>query len=397
MEEENISYLQAFPENGSLRILFPDRITTSNAPAIRTEIFELLSGIPHSDVIADFDQVQYISSSGLRVILELIRKEVRFKIVRVNPEPYEIFGMTGFLMMADIQKKRRQISLEGAEKIGWGFTSDVYRLDEDTIVKVFHKDIASLEGIGEELRRAKQAFTAGIPTAISYDIVEVGDCYGVVFEMMDGSLLRDAILAEPDKFDEYMEQYTGLLRNVAETVVTDPSIADMKQVEKEKLDFLGNCVLTPDEVKCMERVLGAIPDTGTYVHGDCHIKNIMLNSGEMTLIDMEMLSKGSPVFELGALYSTHIVFETIIPHNVEEFLGIPAELSRRIFDRTLEGCIPSFGLDPEEAEQLVKIIGCFQCLYMMARYKTEHPEYAEHAARLLRERLSKWEAGYLPK
>ncbi len=38
--------------------------------------------------------------------------------------------------------------------------------------------------IKNEQRLAKRAFVKGVPTAISYDIVKVGDKYGSVFELL---------------------------------------------------------------------------------------------------------------------------------------------------------------------------------------------------------------------
>ena len=71
-----------------------------------------------------------------------------------------------------IKKEHRKISIENAELIGEGFFSKVYRLDLETIVKVYIKD-TSLEDIERELSFAKQAIIKGIPTAISYDVVDV--------------------------------------------------------------------------------------------------------------------------------------------------------------------------------------------------------------------------------
>ena len=75
--------------------------------------------------------------------------------------------------------------------IGNGFFSTVYRIDKDTIIKVFNR-VSDPEQIERELKLAKQAFILGIPTAISFDIVRVDDKLGVRFEMLDCMSLRDA-------------------------------------------------------------------------------------------------------------------------------------------------------------------------------------------------------------
>ena len=92
-------------------------------------------------------------------------------------------GMTGLL---DVRRKMREISVEGCEIIGSGAVGTVYRLDEDTVVKVYRDKEKSLPLIEEERKAAQQAFLMGIPTAIPFDTVKVGEQYGAVFEFDHG-------------------------------------------------------------------------------------------------------------------------------------------------------------------------------------------------------------------
>ena len=70
-------------------------------------------------------------------------------IKNVSSEVNEIFNVTGFTQLLDVRKKLWEISVDGCEQIGEGMSSRVYRIDEDTIVKVFHPCIG-LERIEEE-------------------------------------------------------------------------------------------------------------------------------------------------------------------------------------------------------------------------------------------------------
>ena len=73
---------------------------------------------------------------------------------------------------------------EGCEVIGEGANGIVYRTDPDTIVKVY-KNHDALEEIHNERELARKAFVLGIPTAIPYDVVRVGEGYGSVFELLN--------------------------------------------------------------------------------------------------------------------------------------------------------------------------------------------------------------------
>ena len=393
MTELEKKYMHASLSQDCLRLLFPEKISSTNAPDIKKKIAALLSELPHTQLVADFDSVEYISSSGLRVILELIKSEKDFRIVNVGSAVYEIFEMTGFLQMADIRKKRRQISLDGAEEIGWGFTARVYRLTEDSIIKVYREDIP-IEDIEGELSRAKQAFVAGIPTAISFDIVDVGNSIGVIFERMDGGTLQSAMLAHPEKFDELMEQYVSVLQTINSIKVIDESVPDAKELALKKLSYLRDekGMLSQSEAERMEKFLSSIPDTGTYIHGDCQFKNIMLSGGEPMLIDMDTLAKGSPLFELAALDYCYIVFEEVSPGNAENFFGVPFELVDRIMKRLMSACLPVYSEEPfERAEQIVHLLGAFICFHFFVRYMPEREDGIKKSGDIFRKRLAEFE------
>ena len=90
--------------------------------------------------------------------------------------------------LLDVKKRLREISVEGCEKLGQGGNGAVYRLDEDKIVKVY-KPWMGLDAIDRERSFARTAFVNGIPSVIAYDVVKVGDCLGVVFEMLKSDTL----------------------------------------------------------------------------------------------------------------------------------------------------------------------------------------------------------------
>ena len=77
------------------------------------------------------------ASAGLRVILRLRKQEPELAIVNVSPEVYEIFEMTGFTEMMPVSRAYRRVSVDGCEVIGQGANGKVYRLDPETIIKVY--------------------------------------------------------------------------------------------------------------------------------------------------------------------------------------------------------------------------------------------------------------------
>ena len=52
--------------------------------------------MPNPSVVIDADDLEYISSAGLRVILRVRKLSPELKIINASSAIYEIFEMTGF-------------------------------------------------------------------------------------------------------------------------------------------------------------------------------------------------------------------------------------------------------------------------------------------------------------
>ena len=89
-------------DNGSLTIALKGRIDSGNAADIEKEIQDQLGSADVKSLILDAENLEYISSAGLRVILRLRKKYPDLKVINVCSEVYEIFDMTGFTQMMKV-------------------------------------------------------------------------------------------------------------------------------------------------------------------------------------------------------------------------------------------------------------------------------------------------------
>ena len=74
-----------------------------------------------------------------------------------------------------------------------------------------------------------------------------------------------------------------------------------------------------------------IEERNTFIHGDCHFKNIMVQEGELILIDMDTLSVGHPIFEFAQLYAPYVAFDEDDPGNCKRFFGIDGKDAQRLY------------------------------------------------------------------
>ena len=161
-------------ENNVLTLYLGGEINSYNADNIEREITDIVSKQKFEKLVLDFSSVTYISSAGLRIMLKLKQQYPNFSIIETSLEVFDIFNMTGFASIMDIKKGLKKVYLSGAEVVGDGYYSTVYRVDKDTIIKVFNR-VSDQGQIERELKLAKEAFILGIPTAISFDIVRVDE------------------------------------------------------------------------------------------------------------------------------------------------------------------------------------------------------------------------------
>lgn len=338
-------------KDNELTILFEGEINSNNAEKVESKINEITSNNTFEKLILNFEKLSYISSAGLRVVLKLKKQFANFEITEVNLEVYDILSMTGFTDIMDVKKALHKVDVTGCEIIGEGYFSIVYRIDKDTIIKVFknHTDIKDVE---RELNLAKQAFILGIPTAISFDVVKVGDRLGVRFEMLNSVSLRDVFRDNPDRFDELVKKYAELLLKINTTVSSDTTLPHTKDIWLNKVEYIKEYLEVEQYEKC-KKLIESIPERDTFVHGDCHVKNILTQGEELLLIDMDTLSKGHPIFELAAIYAPYIAFDEDDPGNAIRFMGLPAETLQKIFYTTLKYY---FGQENQEYIDKIKIV-----------------------------------------
>ena len=93
--------------------------------------------------------------------------------------------------------------------------------------------------------------------------------------------------------------------------------------------------LPADQSEKLIWFIQAVPEDNHMLHGDYHIKNVMMQNGEALLIDMDTLCMGHPVFEFASIYLAYQGFGEVDHEEIQRFLGIPFETGAAIWAKTL--------------------------------------------------------------
>ena len=358
-------------ENGVRIITISGKVDSNNAAFVE----EAINAAPKegaTSTVIDAENLTYISSAGLRVFLRLRKDEPSLKVINVSSDVYEIFDITGFTEMIKIEKAYRRVSVEGCEEIGKGANGKVYRIDPETIIKVY-RDPDSLPDIQRERELARRAFVLGIPTAIPYDVVKVGDGYGSVFELLNAKSFAKLISEGLDTVDHVVKMYVDLLKKIHSTKVRAGEVPSMKEVAIGWAEQSSKYL--PEEYGTkLKALVNEVPDDLHMMHGDYHIKNVMLQNGEALLIDMDTICHGHPVFELASMFNAYKGFSERDHNVVKDFLGIDYETACEIWDKSLRLYL---GTDDEEKVASVEkkaMLAGFMRLYRRAIRKNDSEE-----------------------
>ena len=284
-------------DNGVLTVSLDGRMDTEAAVKFEAELAEICKNNPHESMVFDAEKLLYVASSGLRTILKMAKTEKNFSVENVSPAVYSVFEMTGFSRIIKIRKALRKIDLEKCEKIGFGGNGAVYRVSEDEIVKVNYNP-ATYAALDLELAKAKEAFLLGIPTAISFDLVDCGEGKrGVVYETIKSRTLGESIQSNPELMEELTERYVEQLNTLHAVHTDNPVFGNAKDNYRTQVENASK-FLTEEEGQMLKQILDVLPEGDRLVHCDAHPKNIMIQNGDMLWIDMEGMATGHPIYDL---------------------------------------------------------------------------------------------------
>ena len=262
----------------------------------------------------------------------------------------------------------REMSIEGCPEIGRGAHGIVYRTAPDMLVKVYYAHVP-LDSIRRERELARWAFVKGIPTAIPFDIVRIGESYGIVFEHLNAESPSDYIKRSPEHFEDFLLRSVALMKKVHAIEATPGELPDMKQKHLSWMPRIQQ--LLPAELYSkLCRIVDAVPECHRVLHGDYHMNNILICGDELMLIDMDTLCTGDPIFELATVFVSYRQFPSIEP-KAAHLLGIDVETAALICDRMFRLYLRD--ADEERIREITgraQILGCIRVIDYMDR----HPE-----------------------
>lgn len=196
-----------------------------------------------------------------------------------------------------------QIDLSAWKQVGEGGNGAVYVNDAEpgVLLKVNVND-TSEKTIKEEFYTSKAVFDAGIPTPEMYQIVQVGEYYGIKCQVISGKKSFSRLCADdPSSIDAFATRMAELLKEFHGKKVAGnewiPSKKERMLEAAETTALIGG--------KAKERLIEfvkSIPESDCLLHGDLQMGNLIMADGKPYWIDLGNATHGLPQFDLGHFY-----------------------------------------------------------------------------------------------
>lgn len=283
--------------------------------------------------------------------------------------------------------KYKEVSIDGCKLIGQGNKGNVYRYDDETVIKVFNSK-NTYRDVEQEIALSRKAFILGLPTVISFGIKSVGNQYGAMYELVDAETISRYIATSPGQVEEYAATMADLAHLIHSIEVSAddgfPAVSErLKRYVRTGIGYEDEALAE----KCMQ-LIDALPAVNTLTHGDFHSGNVFLDGGEPLLIDLDRVATGHPIAEISDLYYFYVVLGEDDPSVVEKFMGFSYSTARQFFDAFLKHYL---GTEDECKIKAVKekaAVLCYSRLIHRLYKKAELTEADRQVIARCRERIA---------
>ena len=200
------------------------------------------------------------------------------------------------------------------ELLGKGMTSEVFSWGQNKVLKLFFENY-NPAWVEHEAEVCRKIHSIGIPSPEVFDIVNVDNRKGIVFERISGKTLVEALAQEPWLFGRFVYEMANFQYRIHKHSVD--GLPSQKEMFSRRIKSSSG-VLRERTGKILG-YLDKLPDGDRVCHGDFYLGNIMMRKKDMVAIDWSTCYKGNPASDVAI--TCLIINSPVVPP------GIPALLS----------------------------------------------------------------------
>ncbi len=267
----------------------------------------------------------------------------------------------------------KEYSLDKMTFIAKGGTGSIYRINDEQIIKIYNN--ISVKKLEERKHWARELFKAGVPTAISFETVVVGDKYGIIFELFHSKTVGQQLIENPEKLEQSGIKMGKLLKTIHSCKIDDLKAKTIKHliIQWAKVG-VDHGLLNLRDVRSIKEILDAVPDANSLLHCDFHEGNVMIQNDEYLLIDIDDSCIGHPLFDLALHYLNHDLL-SYNPKLLFLSLGITPKIAKKMAKLTRDYYFKD--MDPKRKKIYIKLCKSLLPLLMVtsSARALDNPEF----------------------
>lgn len=169
--------------------------------------------------------------------------------------------------------------------------------DENRAVKVFDSDYSKADILNEALNQARIEETGlNIPKILGVNMID--GKWAIVSEFIKGKTMAQLIEENPDKFDEYLEQFVDIQMSIHE--MKAPLLTKLKDKMNRKISQADIDATTRYELHTR---LEGMPKHNKVCHGDFNPSNIIItDEGVPYILDWSHATQGNASADVARTY-----------------------------------------------------------------------------------------------
>ena len=212
--------------------------------------------------------------------------------------------------------------LQGTSLVGKGFTSDVYSWGEGRVLKLFHNWVPAFRA-EREYRVTKAVHAAGLPVPAVYQVIQIADRHGIVFERVQGASMLSGVQTRPWTMFK-------AVRQLAELHAQIHRCAAPSELPSQR-DWIANGIkaagdISPSEKENALRRLEDLPDGTAVCHGDFHPENVLLTARGPIVIDWDSATRGDPLGDVAC--TSRLIQKAGLPRWAPGYMHLLLKCSR---------------------------------------------------------------------
>ncbi|TVY11243.1 phosphotransferase family protein [Paenibacillus cremeus] len=206
-------------------------------------------------------------------------------------------------------------------KISEGRTAEIFEHDHEKVIKLYRTGFPA-EAVNYEYEVNQMVAHLGIPSPIAYEVVDMDQRKGIVFERIEGTTLLRRSVQMPSELERLTYDFTQLHYRIHQTEIDAErwkGTTMLRQKMALEHNIRGASLLSNDVKQQILDDLERLPDGASLCHGDFHPDNVM--SGDRAwIIDWMTAMIGNPA---GDVARTLLLFR---------FGTLPDEAPKNVID-----------------------------------------------------------------